>query len=204
MLSQTPTQLRLARSHARHEHETKPKPSSRLGISCVEYVPSISDIKFYKAKHVYELLLMSLGFFRWHLLDRGSSTSFLTHGDRLPMTSQLFAELPQMICRYVSRLLVLLQARCLQISFDLLWCFEVPWEIGLGISSQKRRQSHDFVGRELVEVLVGFVRTFGCSFVCLQKCGYAISKNMSLRVDVMAQHKEAQHVNYKVKHLTNL
>ena len=26
-----PTQLRLARSHARHEHETKPKPISRLG-----------------------------------------------------------------------------------------------------------------------------------------------------------------------------
>ena len=25
------TQLRLARSHARHEHETKPKPISRLG-----------------------------------------------------------------------------------------------------------------------------------------------------------------------------
>jgi hypothetical protein len=25
-----------ARSHARHEHETKPKPISRLGVSCVD------------------------------------------------------------------------------------------------------------------------------------------------------------------------
>ena len=32
----TLTQLRLARSHARHEHETKPKPISRLGVSCVD------------------------------------------------------------------------------------------------------------------------------------------------------------------------
>ena len=32
-----------ARSHARHEHETKPKPISRLGVSCVDYFPSISD-----------------------------------------------------------------------------------------------------------------------------------------------------------------
>ena len=33
-----------ARSHARHEHETKPKPISRLGVSCVDYFPSISDL----------------------------------------------------------------------------------------------------------------------------------------------------------------
>ena len=28
-----------ARSHARHEHETKPKPISRLGVNCVDYSP---------------------------------------------------------------------------------------------------------------------------------------------------------------------
>ena len=32
-----------ARLHARHERETKRKPISRLGLSCVDYFPSISD-----------------------------------------------------------------------------------------------------------------------------------------------------------------
>ena len=36
LLSHTPTQLGLARSHARHEHETKPKPIFRLRVSCVD------------------------------------------------------------------------------------------------------------------------------------------------------------------------
>ena len=33
-----------ARSHARHEHETEPKPISRFEVSCVDQSPSISDI----------------------------------------------------------------------------------------------------------------------------------------------------------------
>ena len=35
-----------ARTHARHEHETKPKPISRLG-SAKAYFPSTSDIRIY-------------------------------------------------------------------------------------------------------------------------------------------------------------
>ncbi len=38
-----PTQLRLARSHARHEYETKPKPISRLGSAKASFPPT-SDV----------------------------------------------------------------------------------------------------------------------------------------------------------------
>ena len=42
--SHTPTQLRVARSHARHKHETEPKPISRMRVSCVDYFTSISEM----------------------------------------------------------------------------------------------------------------------------------------------------------------
>ena len=46
LLSHVPTQLRLARSlDAHHEHETKPKPISQLGVNWVTYTPTISDRK---------------------------------------------------------------------------------------------------------------------------------------------------------------
>jgi hypothetical protein len=42
--SRTPTQLRLARSHARHEHETKPKPISRLGSAEASFPPTSDTV----------------------------------------------------------------------------------------------------------------------------------------------------------------
>ena len=88
-----PTQLRLARSHARHEHETKPKPISRLG-SAVASFPTTSDIytdtttlrvirRFvgrvgqlrFESRCRDQLLILSVQIICWHQLLRLSAES---------------------------------------------------------------------------------------------------------------------------------